>query len=139
MTYSAAEMEMKMNTVVMCYAPEGVAHASVVRGILVQLGIKIKSLTPERCAMRIGYLAGIEGFDREALPGQEKLLSHMKEEMLIFSGLSDETLDIFLESLKRAGVPRIGLKAIVTETNAKWTPCELYLHLQMEREQLTKP
>lgn len=126
----------RMNEIVLYYAPENIPHMSLVKGVLVQMGVKIKNLTPERCVMKIGSLVGMEGFEKEKVSGQEKQLSLMREEMMILAGFTDERLEALLANLKKAGVPRINLKAIVTETNAGWTPCELYLQLAEEHRQM---
>lgn len=130
-----------MKEIVLYYAPENSAHVGFIKGVLVQMGIKIKNLTPGRWGRRIGYLAGMEGFEDEPAKGHNTesaldLPMTIKEELLILCGLSDEKLDELLERLKKAGVPRTVLKAIVTETNARWTVYELYSHLLEERRQM---
>lgn len=130
-----------MKEIVLYYAPESSAHVGLIKGVLVQMGIKIKNLTPGRWGKRIGYLAGMEGFedDLEKKHNAEAALDlpmTIKEELLVLCGLSDEKLDELLERLKKAGVPRTVLKAIVTGTNARWTVYELYSHLLEERRQM---
>lgn len=125
-----------MSEIVLYYAPDDIPHVSLVKGVLVQMGVKIKNLTPARCVMKVGYLAGMEGFEKETVSGQERQLSFMKEEMMIMAGFSEERLDMLLSGLRKAGVPKINLKAIVTETNAQWTPCELYMELAKEHRQM---
>lgn len=123
------------------YAPDSSAYVGLIKGVLVQMGIKIKNLTPGRWGKRIGFLAGMEGFE----DGPEKehntesgldLPLAIKEELLVLCGFSDEKLDELLEKLKNAGVPRTVLKAIVTEVNVQWTVYELYGHLLEERRQM---
>ena len=130
-----------MKEVVLYYAPENSAHVGLIKGVLVQMGIKIKNLTPGRWGKKIGFLAGMEGFedDPEKERNAEAVLDlplTIKEELLILCGLSDEKLDEMLEKLKNAGVPGTVLKAIVTDTNARWTVYELYGHLLEERRQM---
>jgi hypothetical protein len=122
-----------MRETVLYYAPEDKAYASVMRGVLAQMGIRVKNLTPERCVQRIGFLAGMEGCEkREVAAGYEKYAPVMGQELLIFCGLTEERLDEVLESLKNAGVPKIDLKAVVTPTNAEWTVYQLYEQLLSE-------
>lgn len=130
-----------MKEIVLYYAPENSAHVGLIKGVLVQMGIKIKNLTPGRWSRRIGSLAGMEGFEDD--PAKEHnaeaaldLPMKIKEELLVMCGLSDEKLDELLARLKKAGVPRTVLKAVVTETNARWTVYELYSHLLEERRQM---
>lgn len=150
-----------MNETVLYYAPENTEHVGLLKGVLVQMGIKIKNLTPARCEKKIGFLAGMEGFldntaredsangnkenygnvsfvgmETLSLGGQQASQVPIKDELLVLCGFTDERLDELLANLKKAGVPRTSLKAVVTETNAQWTVYELYGHLLEERRQI---
>ena len=128
-----------MREIALYYAPEDTAYAALVKGVLVQMEIKIKNLTPGRCEKKIGFLASMDGFNEEASMsegGQQASHAALREELLVFCGFTEERLDELLKSLKKAGVPRTILKAILTETNAHWTVYELYDHLVEERKQL---
>ena len=123
-----------MKELVLYYAPEGTAHVGQLKGILSQMGIKIKNLTPERCVQKIGYLAGAEGFEKRSVnAGYEKYAPAMDKELLLFCGFTEERLDELLNRMEKAGVPKIGLKAIMTETNAHWTVYQLYRQLLEEQ------
>lgn len=54
-------------------------------------------------------------------------------EVLIFSGFSMNRLEMFLDEYKMAGIPPIGLKAVLTEHNLGWTVYELVTELMRER------
>lgn len=124
---------------VLFYTPENKEHTPLLRGVLSQMHIKIKNLTAERCVQKIGYLAGLEGFEkREVSPGYERYAPAMEEELLVFCGLTDERLEELLANLKKAGVPQIPLKAVVTDTNAEWTVYRLYDQLREEHAQLRR-
>ena len=134
-----------MKEMVLYYAPENAVHVSVIKGVLVQMGIRIKNLTSGRCEKKIGYLAGMDGFEDEdvvlgetVVPGVGQQASPMtiNEELLVLCGFTEERLDQLLERLKKAGVPRSVMKAIVTHSNAYWTVYELYSHLVEERKQI---
>ena len=58
------------------------------------------------------------------------------EPILIFCRLVPGQLDRLLAALRKAGVPRTCLKAILTPTNAGWTLKALYEELRQERERL---
>lgn len=129
----------KMRETVLYYAPENTAHVGLLKGVLVQMRIRIRNLTPGRCEKKIGILAGLEGFEDSPVQetgSQQAFSVPIQEELLVLSGFTDERLDELLERLKKAGVPRIGLKAVVTKTNAQWTVYELYSHLLQERRQM---
>ncbi len=54
-------------------------------------------------------------------------------EMMVFSGISSERMDVLLAELKQSGI-QIPLKAVITMYNFNWTGYELYRELQKERE-----
>lgn len=173
-----------MKEMVLYYAPENAVNVGLVKGVLVQMGIRIKNLTPGRCEKKIGYLAGLDGFedegmvpDRAGVPGAGQqaspipvkylnagggvfeprgncqthvqaartkehsscpLPAGINEELLVLCGFTEERLEQLLVRLKKAGVPRSVMKAIVTESNAHWTVYELYGHLAEERRQIER-
>ncbi|MDO5417179.1 MAG: DUF3783 domain-containing protein, partial [Lachnospiraceae bacterium] len=45
-------------------------------------------------------------------------------------------LDFLLYSLRKAGVPKIDLKAVITPQNADWTFYQLYKELMEEHERM---
>ena len=59
------------------------------------------------------------------------------EQLLVLYRFSEGRLDQLLYGLRKAGVPKIELKAIVTEQNSRWTLYELYEELKKEREALS--
>lgn len=125
-----------MRETVLYYAPEDTAHTDLLKGVLVQMGIKIKNLTPGRCEKRIGFLAGMDGFNDEAPVLEERQQSShttLREEFMVICGFAEERLDELLDILKNAGISRTIIKAVLTETNAHWTVYELYDHLMEER------
>lgn len=136
-----------MKEMVLYYAPENAVHVGLVKGVLVQMGIRIKNLTPGRCEKKIGYLAGLDGFENEDIAldgtavsktGQQASLIPINEELLVLCGFTEERLEQLLGRLRKAGVPRSVMKAIVTESNAHWTVYELYAHLAEERRQIER-
>ena len=131
--------ETAVKEMILYYTPEDRAHGPILRGVAARMGIKIKNLTPERCIQKIGYLTGAEGVERrEVSVNFQKYAPVMEEEMLVLSGFTEERLEEFLGNLKKSGVPKIGLKAVVTETNAQWTAYQLYEQLKEEHRQLTE-
>lgn len=61
---------------------------------------------------------------------QEKL--PLERQMMVMYGLSSQRLNLFLQNMKKAGIPRIALKAIVTPHNVSWSFRELYRELERE-------
>ncbi|MBP5295576.1 MAG: DUF3783 domain-containing protein [Lachnospiraceae bacterium] len=60
------------------------------------------------------------------------------EEMLVFCGFASDDLDRFLEGFRLTGVPRVDLKAVLTQYNADWTPEKLFEELKKEHEAFEK-
>lgn len=122
-----------MNEIVLYYAPGQMAHVAKMKGVLVQMGIRIKNIKPEQVVQTVGYLAGMNGYSALEAPGEVPVL---KEEMLVIKGFTGNRIDQLLLNLKKAGVPKINLKAVVTESNASWTFCKLYGELEEEHEMM---
>lgn len=80
-------------------------------------------------SQQLGYLAGITGFNRQntTYTGPD-----FPTEMLVFSGMEPELVDTFLDQYKKASIPPIGLKAIITQHNIFWTAEALYKELFKE-------
>ena len=60
----------------------------------------------------------------------------IKEPMLVLASFSGSQLNSFLQGFRRYGVPPIGLKAMLTPSNAEWTAARLYTELSAERDAL---
>lgn len=94
-----------------------------------RLGIRLKANPARDYAQKLGYLAGIKGFP------QEKVIfsgTPFPAEMLVFSGMNSDQVDMFLKQYKETGLPVIGLKAIVTPYNIFWTAEMLFSELMKE-------
>lgn len=97
--------------------------------------LQMKSIiVPKRqYAQSLGALAEISGIPREnaAYDGAE-----LSREMLVFSGMDSDALDVFLEEYKKSGIEPIDLKAIVTPHNIFWNAAVLYEELVKEHNSL---
>lgn len=119
-----------MRETVLYYSPEKQAYAAKLKGVMVQLGIRIRNITPDQAGEKVGYLAGIPGYEAaQAAPVPE-----IPEEMLVLKDFTGPRMEQLLQMLRRAGVPRIALKAVLTETNVDWTFYELYQEIRKEHE-----
>ena len=134
---------MAAKEMVLYYQPErekeagNASKAAKLKGVLIRMGIRIKNITPEQTGQTVGYLAGFDGFDeRETEEGT--VLPELEEEMLVMKNFTNRRIDELLAGLRRAGVPKVELKAVVTETNCGWTFYALYEALKKEREAMTK-
>ena len=85
----------------------------------------------------VGYLAGLKGFERQEA-GEAGALPVIPEQVLVLKGFSGGRLDLLLSSLRRAGVPKIDLKAVLTEQNSGWTFYRLYEEIRAEHASMTE-
>lgn len=60
-------------------------------------------------------------------------------EVLVMHNFTSRRIDELLLNLRKAGVPRIALKAVVTEHNSHWTFYHLYEEIKKEHEAMTPP
>ena len=134
---------MAAKEMVLYYQPErekeagNASKAAKLKGVLIRMGIRIKNITPEQTGQTVGYLAGFDGFDeRETEEGT--VLPELEEEMLVMKNFTNRRIDELLAGLRRACVPKVELKAVVTDTNFGWTFYALYEELKKEREAMTK-
>lgn len=134
---------MAAKEMVLYYQPEqekirgNASKAAKLKSVLVRMGVRIKNISREQTGQTVGYLAGYDGYEETAL-AEGEALPVVEEEMLVMKNFSSRRIDELLAGLRRAGVPKIGLKAVVTETNCGWTFYALYEELKKEREAMTK-
>lgn len=74
----------------------------------------------------IGTLLGIPGVKKETQYSGEEF----EHEMMVFFGMNDKMLDIFLAEYKKDNISPIERKAMVTSSNIVWTPLKLYEELE---------
>ena len=83
----------------------------------------------------MGHLFGLKGFaareEGEAVPAA------LAEPAMVLSGFSRQRLDALLAAMKRAGVPFIAHKAMLTPTNVSWTFAQLCEELSREHQAVT--
>lgn len=124
-----------MKETVLYYTPRQASHVAGLKGVLVRMGVRIKNIRPEQVTQTVGYLSGMDGFEASELPAELPLL---EEEMLVMKGFTGRRVDELLMNLRKAGVPKINLKAVVTESNCPWTFCKLYEEIKEEHEAMSR-
>ena len=145
---------------VLYYNPEASSKVVKLKGVLVRMGIRIRNVTPEQFDETVGALAGISGFEKEN-QNKEQLVRNLQEqsqepsqdqkqdqnrkqhpmiqdEVLVMHGFTSRRIDELLAAFRKAGVAKVELKAIVTETNAHWTFYHLYEEIKEEHERMRK-
>ncbi|MCI9359836.1 MAG: DUF3783 domain-containing protein [Hungatella sp.] len=141
---------MIMKEMVLYYSPAPAAYVAKLKGVLVRMGIRIKNIDPKQINQKVGYLAGMPGFTetvKDASQGDEKEKGQQEseklsereepallipEEMLVMKNFTNRRLDELLTNFRKAGVPKIALKAVITEQNSQWTFYQLYGELKSE-------
>ena len=115
---------------VLAYGFDGPA-AKKLRGVCGKLGLRLRKILPEEHAQPVGAFAGRGKFSDTpetagAVPG----------EMLVLCHVSERQLEGFLSGLRTARVGTAAVKAVLTDTNARWTGAQLYAELVKERAEL---
>lgn len=102
--------------------------------------IRIKTVEKSQYALPIGCIAGLlpdtSSNNSDASP-QEIPASDFSDEMLVFCHFTNALLDTFLLEFKKNRIPRIALKAVLTEQNIYWNSYVLHEELKREHEQMT--
>ena len=114
--------------------PETMKHVTKLKSVLVRMGIRIRNIDPDQVNQTVGYLAGVPGFEENKDAGEAPVIG---EEMMVLKQFSNRRLDELLLNLRKAGVPRIALKAVLTEHNCGWTFYALYHELREEHEKMS--
>ncbi len=126
---------------------------------LLPMNITVKAVTSEDYSQSIGYLAGMKDMERrnkdiennkdlennEAEPtslesktteptASEANISYndLAGEMIVMAGLSGARMEQVLQALRKAGVLKSCLKAVLTDTNRFWNAFKLYEELKSE-------
>ena len=99
------------------------ARLSKLRFLCMKLGVVVKAIPVEDWHQPISALCGLSA-PADAFP----------EEMLIFCHMDNAQVNRFLQTCKQMRFAPVDLKAILTPTNAEWTPAQLRNELKQERE-----
>lgn len=95
-----------------------------------RLSIRTRLLTAQDAARTVGSFAGLAPVTAAA---KKQPAGYVLPELIVFCGLSDAVMDVFLKEYKSAGINPVGLKAKVTMYNAGWSIFELVEELKKER------
>ena len=117
---------------VLLYDPVPSPWAPKLRQICAIQGLRLRAVETSDLERSVGDLA--QG-GRISAPAGEN--SPLPESLFVFCHLSSAGLDRLLQALRKAGVPRSCLKAVLTPTNSGWTLRALYEELVKERAQFS--
>ncbi|MDD5938133.1 MAG: DUF3783 domain-containing protein [Clostridiales bacterium] len=114
------------------YDPEGVPWAGKLRQVCTIQGFRFRAVDRSDLDRTVGALA--EGLKRA---GEPEKCADVPETVIVFCGVGSAQLDRLLQALRKMGVPRNCLKAVLTAQNAKWPFHVLYEELVKERTALS--
>ena len=103
------------------------ARLSKLRFLCMKLGLAVKPVPAEDCCQPISALCGLSD-PADAAPAES-----FPEEMLVFCHMDNAAVNRFLQTAKQMRFAPVALKAILTPTNAAWTPAQLCAELKDER------
>jgi len=100
------------------------------------LGIRVRRVDHNEYALPIGALAGIP----VARPSNAEAAAAppFDDEMLVMCHMMSNELDAFLQAMREAGMPRIGLKAVLTPVNVLWNSTDLHSELAREHASMQR-
>lgn len=128
-------MENTENHKLIMYYTEDEKKSNQIAGLCKRLGIRTRKIKPSDINLGMGSLAGI----KTGVVKKEKNrapIGYDIPEVIVFSGISDKNLDIFLQEYKKEKITQVALKAILTPYNISWTLYELIAELQRERMEM---
>ena len=123
-------MRVKSGTILMYNCSGG--KFSKLQQIFAMLRLRMRVVGPDKYHLTLAELAEGEG-EPAAEFGQP-----IPEPMLVFCGLNGALLNQVLEIIRVSKLPKIELKAVLTETNQEWTTTQLYEELVEERKAMAE-
>ena len=104
------------------------------RPLALRLGLSCRAVPPTEFGKSLAALCG-RAEDAAAADGEDAL--DVPGEMLVMDGLSAPQFHGLLDGLRRERAT-VALKAVVTESNARWSAARLYRELSAEHEAMEK-
>ena len=108
------------------------SRLSKLRFLCMKLGLAVKAVPAEDFSQPIAALCGLAE-RADAAPAET-----FSEEMLVFCHMDNALVNRFLQTAKQMRYAPVALKAILTPTNAEWSPAQLCQELKDERAAVMK-
>ena len=105
---------------------------SKLRFLCMKLGLAVKAVPAEEFCQPISALCGLSD-PADAAPAEG-----FCEEMLVFCHMDNAQVNRFLQTARQMRFAPVALKAVLTPTNAAWTPVQLCAELKDERAAVMK-
>ena len=103
------------------------ARVSKLRFLCMKLGLAVRAVPAESWGQPLSALCGLSE-TAEASPAET-----FAEELLVFCHMDNAAVNRFLQTARQMRFAPVALKAILTPTNAAWTPAQLCAELKQER------
>lgn len=98
-----------------------------IRRMCLPLGVRTQLVAPQAHMLTLEEMIG----GTPSLPDSEPGFS---DELLLLVGFSDAKMDALFQGFRRAKIPSVALKAVLTPTNRGWTSVQLHQELCREHE-----
>lgn len=98
-----------------------------IRRMCLPLGVRTKLVAPQAHALTLEELANGAPPPADGAPG-------FSDELLLMAGFTSAQIDALILGFRRAKIPMVALKAVLTPTNRSWTSVQLHQELCRERE-----
>ena len=119
-----------MKSIVLLFAFNDAEKREKIARALLPLKLRIKKINKINYLPTLDALLGIaEEENAEEYQGPD-----LPHEMMLIAGCSDPQIQALLDTLRKAGIPKIHHKAVLTENNQYWNALELYEELNQEYE-----
>lgn len=102
---------------------------------LEKTGVRVIHVRTTDYRQPLGALAGVPGYERTAEISFGKTF---EEPMLVMFGFDDLRMNAFFAFFRQAGIPSVGLKAVITPTNAAWDSIRLHEEIAAEHAAMHK-
>lgn len=121
-----------MTPTILIYNIKDARIRRILQMLSVKSGIRIKSVDSSQYAMKISDVLEGKNQAQDIARGDETQTETFDEPMMVFANVSGPALNRFLGQMAKNKIPRISLKAMLTDTNATWNSVELYKELKEE-------
>ncbi len=108
---------------------------SALRQELKGLGCAVREVSPKEYGVLLGALAGLDGY---VYKKNAKPEGNVGSGFAVICGFSGVGIDAVLAAFRRSKLGGEVLKAVLTDTNARWNSVELYNEVKREHEYMTK-
>lgn len=124
-------MEKNRGEMILLYNIEDKALQKKYQILCLKMGFRVKLVKPSEYKEPIGALAREKDIPLSGILYEGETFL---EPMMVMKIYSQQKLNQFLSGVRKEGIPRIDLKAILTEYNKGWDSFQLYEEIKKEHE-----